>query len=213
MTQLAGGIIGRRLRRQEDRRLLTGQGCFTDDIDPPGTLHAAIARSSAAHARVVRVDTSTAKAVPGVVGAIVASDLHEMGVGALPVSWVHPGQRGTTNPLLARDKVYYVGQPIAAVLAENAYLAEDAAEQVRVDYELLPAVMDAEAALARAAPILHEDWGTNELVEAVVEGGAVDEAFARAEVTLSRRYRIQRQAGSSLGWLSPAAFPVATSSS
>ena len=198
MTQLAGGIIGRRFQRHEDRRLLTGQACFTDDLDPRRTLHAAIIRSSAAHARLVRVDTSAAKTMPGVAGAIVASDLDEMGVGALPVTWVHPGQRGTTNPLLAWDKVYYVGQPIAVVLAENAYLAEDAAERVRVDYELLPAVMDAEAALARDAPILHEDWGTNELVEVVVEGGAVDEAFARADVTLSRRYRIPRQAGSPL---------------
>jgi len=198
MTQPAGGIIGRRFHRQEDRRLLTGQGCFTDDLNPPDVMHAAIVRSSAAHARLLHVDTSAARAMPGVAETMVAAGLDEIGVGALPVAWVHPGQRGTTTPLLAREKVYYVGQPIAVVLAENAYLAEDAAERVRVDYKLLPTVTDAEMALAPDAPLLHEEWGTNELVGAIVEGGAVDEAFARADVTLSRRYRIQRQAGTPL---------------
>jgi carbon-monoxide dehydrogenase large subunit len=191
-------MIGRSIRRREDRRLLTGDGRFTDDLDPPGVLHAAMVRSSAAHARLVGVETSEAVAMRGVAGVLLASDLDESGVGELPVTWVHPGQRGTTIPLLASDKAYYVGQPIAVVLADNAYIAEDASERVRVAYKHLPTVMDADAALAPDAPILHEDWGTNELVTAVVEGGDVDAAFAGADVILSRRYRIQRQAGAPL---------------
>src|SRR5262245_38946605 len=121
-------MIGRRIRRREDGRLLTGYGRFTDDLDLPGLLHAAIVRSSAAHARLVGIDTSEAVAMRGVAGVLLASDLDASGVGELPVTWVHPGQRGTTVPLLASDKAYYVGQPIAVVLAENTYIAEDASE-------------------------------------------------------------------------------------
>lgn len=198
MTKPAKSVVGRRCRRREDRRLITGRASFTDDFDPLGALHVSVVRSTVAHARIVRLDVSAALALPGVVAAIAASDLDRLGVGELPVSWVHPGQRGLSSPLLAREKVLYVGQPIVIVLAEDEYVAEDAAGRVAVEYEPLPVVVDVEAALAEGAPILHEDWGVNELVEAVVEGGDISEAFASAAVLLARRYRVQRQAGSPL---------------
>lgn len=191
-------VVGARHRRREDRRLLTGHASFTDDFDPPHALHAAFVRSDVAHARIVAVDPSASLAMDGVVAVLGAGDLGRLGVGELPVSWIHPGQRGLTSPLLARGKVLYVGQPVAIVLAESQYLAEDAVERVDVRYDPLPVVMDPEAALSEGTPLLHEEWDTNEVVEAIVGGGDVEQAFASAPVALRRRYRVQRQSGSPL---------------
>jgi carbon-monoxide dehydrogenase large subunit len=187
-------VLGRRTRRLEDTRLITGRGRYTDDIHIPGMLHAALVRSPVAHGLLRGIDAGAARALEGVSGVLTASDLAALGVGKLHVNWVHPGQRNASNPVLAIDRVYYVGHPVAIVVAESRYVAEDAAELVMLEIDELPAVVNAEDALAASAPLLYPDWGTNAVVETVLEGGEVEACFAAAPVRLPGRFRIQRQA-------------------
>jgi carbon-monoxide dehydrogenase large subunit len=186
--------LGRRTRRLEDTRLITGRGRYTDDIHIPGLLHTALSRSPVAHGLLRGIDASAALALRGVHCVLTAADLAALGAGELRVNWVHPGQRITSNPVLATDRVYYVGHPVAIVVADSRYVAEDAAELIVLDIDELPAVVSAEAALEPDAPLLYPDWGTNVVVEAVVEGGDVEACFSAAPVHLSGRFRIQRQA-------------------
>ena len=160
----------------------------------PGMLHAALVRSPVAHGLLRGIDAGAALALKGVRGVLTAADLAALGVGELPVNWVHPGLRNPSNPVLAVDRVYYVGHPVAIVVAESRYLAEDAAELIVLDIDELPAVVNAESALEADAPLLYPDWGTNVVVETVLEGGEVEACFAAAPVRLSGRFRIQRQA-------------------
>jgi aerobic carbon-monoxide dehydrogenase large subunit len=185
--------LGSRARRLEDPRLIAGLGRFTDDIEPGEALHAFFVRSPVANGLLRGVDARAAITLPGVHGVLAAADLAALGVGELAVNWIHAGQRNTSNPVLATDRVYYVGQPVAVVVAESRYLAEDAADLVELEIEELAAVSDAEAALEEGAPILHPDWGSNVLVEAVVEGGDVEACFGSAPVVVQGRFRIQRQ--------------------
>jgi aerobic carbon-monoxide dehydrogenase large subunit len=186
--------MGRRTRRLEDTRLITGRGRYTDDIHIPAMLHAALVRSPVAHGLLRGIDVGAALALDGVHCVLTAADLAALGVGELRVNWVHPGQRNSSNPVLATDRVHYVGHPVAIVVAESRYVAEDAAELVVLDIEELPAVVNAESALEADAPLLYPDWGTNVVVETVLEGGEVETCFAAAPVRLSGRFRIQRQA-------------------
>ena len=148
--------IGRSVPRVEDGRLLTGRGTFIDDHPPVANLcHAAIVRSPHAHARILGYDLTAALAMEGVVGAITGADVAKackpFGVGVTAPVHYYP---------TAIDKVRFVGEPVAVVVARDRYLAEDAAEMVEVDYEPLPAVVDPEKALEPDAPILHEKVGT-----------------------------------------------------
>jgi aerobic carbon-monoxide dehydrogenase large subunit len=190
-----GQVIGRRIQRLEDPRLLTGQAPFVADINLPGMLHAAIVRSPAPHGYLRAIDATEALSSPGVHAVLTAQDLGELGVGEMPVHWLRPGQRNVSNPILATDKVYYVGQPVAVVVAEDPYAAEDAAELVSLDIDPLPAMVNAEEALQPGATILHEEWETNLLAEHVASGGDVDRQFEDAEVVIAERFQIQRQAG------------------
>jgi len=148
-------VIGRSPRRKEDERLITGRGRFIDDIAPPGLLHLTLVRSTHGRARLAGIDASAARARPGV-AVFLADDLPELS-DPLPAS-----RADRTNPYvrldtprpqrpLARGEVRYVGEPIAAVVADDPYLAADAAELVRVEYDPLPAVVDAEAAMNPSA--------------------------------------------------------------
>jgi carbon-monoxide dehydrogenase large subunit len=148
--------IGESVRRVEDARLLRGAGCFVSDIDRPGQLHAVFVRSPLAHARLSAVDVQAARALPGVAAVLTDRDVPP---GPLPaflwdrpppklVEAVRPEVRPGNQPLLAGDRVRYVGQAIALVLAESRYVAEDAAELVSIDYEPLPTVASVEEALA-----------------------------------------------------------------
>ncbi|MBN6189029.1 molybdopterin-dependent oxidoreductase [Aneurinibacillus sp. BA2021] len=185
-------VIGTRLKRKEDPRLLTGNGNFIDDIKLPGMLYASILRSSHAHARIARIDSSQAVAHPGVVAVYTGKDLAGK-MKSIPTSWYIPGSNlkaKDRNPL-AVDKVLYVGEGVAMVIAEDRYTAHDALELVKVEYEELAPVTNQEKALAEGAPLVHEDVENNMAFH--WKAGAVpDEIFANAEVIVRERYYEQR---------------------
>ncbi len=177
-------MIGRSLRRLEDRRFLIGQGRYVDDIDVPGQLHGVVLRSPHGHAMIEGIDAAAARAMPGVHGVFTAADLDADGIGALPciarVATVAP-IIVPPRPALARDRVRHVGDPVAFVVADTADQARDAAEQVDVAYRPLPAVVDAVEALAAQAPLLWDEAPGN--LSYRFERGdkpAVDAAFAAA---------------------------------
>jgi len=162
-TAPAGRWIGQPVRRVEDRYLLTGRGRFVGDLEPPGTLHLALVRSYVASAAIEAIDASAAVSLPGVAAVITAAEL--AGVAPLRGVLARPEFVATDMPILAADRVRHVGEPIAAVLAESAYLAEDAAELVEVSYGELPAVVSAGEALAPGAAAVHEAAPGNVLVD------------------------------------------------
>ena len=191
------GAIGRSVLRLEDRPLLTGAGCYVDDLGLPGTVHAAVLRSPHAHAAIAAVDTASARAHPGVVDVITAADLPE----ALRIPMrTHqgPGMERFLQPPLARDKVRYSGEPVAVVVADSRYRAEDAAALIDVAYEPLPAVVSPERAADGEPALLFEDAATNVAAVAEVAYGSVDEAFEQAEVVVEARIACQRHTGAPL---------------
>ncbi|MDP6549650.1 MAG: xanthine dehydrogenase family protein molybdopterin-binding subunit [Dehalococcoidia bacterium] len=184
---------GRSLKRFEDPRLLRGLGSFVDDIKLPGMLHASVVRSPHAHARILSVDTSAAGGMPGVV-AVLTGDGLAGAVGDLAAR-PSPDLAGVNmpgHPALARDKVCYVGQPVAVVVAEDLYFARDAVDAVRVSYQPLPPVMDpAEAAGSGSTPI-HQDLGSNVVMRYHTGRGDVSASFARASRIVRGSYDVPR---------------------
>src|SRR5438552_17169893 len=153
------------VRRREDPRLITGAGQFVDDLRVPGCLHAAMLRSPHAHARVNAIDVSAAKKAPGVVGVFTGADLGPANA-PLPIYAPHPALPVPCRMRpLASDVVRFVGEPVVAVVADDPYRAHDALDLIAVTYEPLPAVVDVEAALAPAAPVLHDEVGGNVVAE------------------------------------------------
>src|SRR5678815_2064941 len=148
-------LVGKAIRRREDPRFITGRGTFTDDVKLPGTHHAVFVRSSLAHARIVNIDASRAMAHSGVRAVFTGKDLADGGVNPIPVGWLLPGLKTPDFRAIAVDRVHHVGEAVAVVVAETAALARDAAELVHVDYEELPVVVDAVAALRPGAPQVH----------------------------------------------------------
>ncbi|MFE1599459.1 xanthine dehydrogenase family protein molybdopterin-binding subunit [Methylobacterium sp. ID0610] len=183
--------VGARVRRVEDPRLLTGQGSYTDDRVVPHALHVAFRRSDRAHARIRAIDTQAAAMMPGVAAVVTAADLGDLD----PVRAVSRMQDYHATALypLAKDKVRYVGEPVVAVLAESRYLAEDALEQVEIDYEELGTVIDPLAAARDDAPLLHEEAGTNVLVRRSFGRGDVDAAMAAAPIRVGGCFRMHRK--------------------
>ena len=207
MTMSATGEtrwIGRSLKRREDARLLTGRGEFLADVRVPDCLHLCFVRSSHAHARIRDIRLEAALAMPGVVGAITGAALAtEMQGQRIPVLIPAFAARYRQYWPLAVDEVYWHGEPLAAVLAEDKYVAEDAAAAVEVDYEALPVITDAEAALRDGAPRVYDDWDDNEIFATSCTGGfeaegiakndaEVEELFATADIVLRQRFRTQR---------------------
>jgi carbon-monoxide dehydrogenase large subunit len=183
--------LGQPLRRKEDAHLITGQTRWTDNIQLPGLLHAAYLRSPIAHARIT-VDTSAAKSYPGVVAVYSAADFGAE-QGFMADAWTcHPEMKKPLNPPLATDEVRYVGEPIAVVIADSRYAANDALEAIAVDYDALPAVTDLEAATAAGSPLVHEALGTNQCYHLVTPGEGYEAAKAKADVVIKRRFRQQR---------------------
>jgi aerobic carbon-monoxide dehydrogenase large subunit len=193
------GFVGRSLKRKEDPRLITGRGTYTDDLVLPGMLYAAIVRSPEAHARITSIDTSAARELPGVEGVFTGEDLGD-GVAPTPMVWVPPGVdvHVPDHYPLARGKVGYVGQAVAVVVGNDKYAVVDAAEQVLVDYEPLPVVVDPEQALEDGAPIIHEEFGTNKVFEWSLAGGDMDAAFRDADVVVEKRIVNHRTAGAAI---------------
>jgi 2-furoyl-CoA dehydrogenase large subunit len=174
--------------RVEDPALLCGRGKFLDDLDPlPGTLTAAIVRSPHAHARIRDVDLTKARAHPGVAAVIGPVEVTEA-LNPFPLSLKTPMPYYPT----ATDKARFVGEPVAVVVAGDRYLAEDAAELVRVDYEPLPAVVDTRAALAPEAPRLHDGADDNIATDRTFHFGPVAERFANADRVVRREYEFPR---------------------
>ena len=177
--------IGRSLPRDEDRRLLTGRGEFTDDIALADCAHLVLVRSSHAHARIVRIGIDAARQMPGVLEVLDAKSWKTYDVGIdLPVEWEvgFPDGRPMNvapRPIFTEDKVCHVGVPVAAVVAETRAQAEDAAELIVVDYEPLPVVTDVHAALSPEGPVIHESIGTNKVLEVRLgDRAAVEQALA-----------------------------------
>lgn len=180
---------GRRVRRVEDPKLVQGLGAFVDDLAPEGTLHVAVVRSPHAHARVAGVDTSRARGAPGVVAVVTGADV---GLPAVPAEGLR-GARLARHPVLARDVVRYVGEPVAAVVAASRAQAEDAAALVDVTYEPLEAVTDPQEAL-RDVVLVHPDLGTNVAYRRHVRAGDPESAFAQAHRVVRVTIRQQRVA-------------------
>jgi carbon-monoxide dehydrogenase large subunit len=184
---------GQSVKRLEDHRLLTGQNAYVDDLKLPGMLHALVLRSPHAHATIRSIDTTAASSLTGVVSVVTALDLAEA-VRNVPTRGNTDADdlRPPEHPVLAGDKVCYVGQPVAIVVAEDQYVARDALELIQVDYELLPSVVDPLGALAADAPIVHQALGTNLVLQTVNAGGDLDEAFALADHIVRQRFQVQR---------------------
>ena len=196
--------LGYPMERKEDFRLTTGGGRYIADLGVPGTLHLAFVRSAHAHARLLSIDVSKARAVPGVVAVVTGEDIKDE-IRPLPLPVVLPAfpARYPTFWPLAIDKVKFHGEPVAAIVARDAYVAEDAAELVEIEYEPLPAVVDAEAALGNDTPLVHEDWDDNVMFAGTLTGGDDPEDQARnaaevqklideADVVVRRRFRVHR---------------------
>jgi carbon-monoxide dehydrogenase large subunit len=209
MDPVAAGGIGQPVRRKEDERLVTGTGRYTSDVHLPGQLHAVIVRSPHAHARVKAVDAAAAKAVPGVVAVLTGAELSADRVGSIPSTAYIAGlvdvpltnrdgsdRRVTPIPLIAADKARFVGDPVAAVIAETLNAALDGAELVSVDYEVLPAVTDTRAAAERGAPVVWEDRPTNICIDAEFgDRAATEAAFAKADHVVTFSTTVNRVTG------------------
>src|SRR5207245_5661100 len=177
------GRIGESIKRKEDGRFIRGKGNYLDDIELPGMLHMAILRSPHAHARVKSVDTAAASAMPGVI-AVVTGEL----MAQHKLAWM-PTLSYDTQAVLATDKVRFQGQEVAAVVAEDAYIAKDALELIEVDYEPLQAVTTPQQALAEGAPVIRNDkeGQTDNHIYSWEAGDkeATDAAFAQADKVVS----------------------------
>lgn len=191
-----GGILGTRTLRREDPALLTGEAKYTNDLHLPGALHLAVLRSPHAHARIRRIDTAAAKAMPGVVAVYTGAELASEWAAPMPCAWaVTADMKNPAHYPLAIDKVCYVGDGVVAVLATSETVSRDALEAIEVDYDVLPAVVDLEDALGDKV-VIHDSLGTNAsytwnlLVES--EAGAVQRAFDTATYSVKERYVQQR---------------------
>lgn len=191
MAALSPKLVGASVRRTEDLRLLTGQGSYVDDYRPPGLLHAAFVRSPYAHARIAQLDVSAALRLDGVIAVVTGQEL------AREIKPVRAGStmadyKETGFPPLAVDKVRFVGEAVAVVVADSRYSAEDAVEQIRVEYDPLEALSDVEQALTQTAVVLHEEAGSNVLLSRQFTAGDVDAAMDSAPVRVRERFRFHR---------------------
>ena len=186
--------IGAPVRRGEDIRFLTGRATFIDDVKLPGMLHAAVLRSPHAHARILAVEAADALKLPGVACVLTFADL-PAGVKPIPLRmYALEGLDRFLQYPLARNKVAYVGEPVALAVAADRYAAEDAVDAVRVEYEPLEAVADVDAAL-RGEVVVHEEQGSNVAGGHDIEIGDVERAFREAEYTRKEVLRVHRHTG------------------
>jgi len=184
-------IIGARIKRTEDPRLLTGLGAFADDRQVARALHVAFRRSDQSHARIRAIDCAAARAAPGVVAVFTAEDLTD--VKPLIAASRMANYYATPILPLARGKVRYVGEPVVGVVADSRYQAEDALELVVIDYAPLPLVIDPEVAARAGTPLLHEEAGTNVLVSREFKRGDPDAEIAAAPMCVGGRFRMHRK--------------------
>lgn len=193
-TAPAESMFGKALKRREDPKLITGTGSFLDDVQLVNLAHVAILRSPHAHARITAIDTTAAAAVPGVVGVFTGADF--LDINPLPCAWQAAGVQNNVNTprVLAVDEVHFVGDPIAAVVAETSEIAADALDLIEVQYDVLPAVVDAVAAVQPGAPQIHENAPENVVLDWTCGQSADDTsaAIANAPIRLSQHIVNQR---------------------
>ncbi len=195
-------LVGQRVKRREDPRLIQGRGTYVDDIKIVGMQHVAFKRSDLAHGRILSVDTRAAEAMPGVEAVLTGAQVAEF-VGPMPIGTPFPSP---IHRAVAVDTVRYVGEPVAVVVASNRYLARDAADAIAVEYEPLAAAVDVELSMTGQPVQIHADFENN-LAVALVPGGtgvsadlrtvddsAIEKAFADADVVVSQRMHNQRLA-------------------
>ncbi len=195
--------IGKRVQRNEDPRLLTGQALFVDDVAIPGMLHAAFLRSDYAHARLKSIDVSAARERPGVVAVYTAEDMGEDWKPGPPLVSPPPTVKDVlfhsrTQVPLVKDKVRYAGEPIAVVIAESRYIAEDAVEDILVDLEPLEAVGDLEKALQPESALVHDDLESNLAAQMVQVKGDYGKIRAEADLIIKKRIVIDRGAAAAM---------------
>jgi carbon-monoxide dehydrogenase large subunit len=205
-------VLGARIKRVEDPRFITGKGRYLDDIALPGMAHLAILRSPYAHANIRSIDVTKAKRAPGVIAVFTGADIP---YNPLPMAWPAGGASGLQNNVstprvLATDAVKWTGEGVAAVVAETPAQATDALELIDVDWEPLPAVVDAEKATQRGAPQLHENAPNNVVFDWMVgDKAGTDAAFAKPEVYIKQRLVNQRlipnpmETRGDIGWYNP----------
>ena len=193
-----GAPFGARLPRKEDARLLTGRGRYLADVRLPDMVQLAFVRSTVAHGRIRSIDASAALEVDGVLAVAVGTDPDFADLGLVATSAL-PSHVETPQPALARHKVRYQGEAVAAVVATNRYVAEDGAELVDVEYEEYPAHVDPVAAYRAEGHAVHDHAPDNVLVSRIFEAGEVERALAGADLVIERTYDCNRHAGGAAG--------------
>src|SRR5438876_6883340 len=185
--------VGQAMKRKEDPRLVSGTSSYVDDISMPGMLHMAITRSIHAHARIKRIDISKAQRLPGV-HAVITGEEVAANCGPVPSAGEIPNMKRPQRYLLAVSKVRFVGEPIAAVVAADKYIARDAADFIEIEYEPLPAVVNPEKAMQPGSPRLYDEFSDNVSYNFGFESGNTEEAFKSANVVVKERFINQRLA-------------------
>jgi len=185
--------VGARIKRREDPSLIRGLGQYVDDVKLPEMLHVAILRSPHAHARIKSIDTAAADQHPGVVAVVTGATLRDQ-IGTLPTTADNPTLRIPKHFVLGVDKVCYVGEGVAAVVAESRYTARDAIDLIQVEYDPLPAVTDPEKALAPDSPVIHSEWPDNLAFHWEQTQGEVEKAFKQADKVVKQKLVHQRLA-------------------
>ncbi|RUA20062.1 MAG: xanthine dehydrogenase family protein molybdopterin-binding subunit [Chloroflexi bacterium] len=180
-------VIGTSVKRREDRRLITGAGKYTADVQLNNMLFMAVLRSPHPSARILNLDLNISRAAPGVVAVLGGKDINSKCQGEFPLSGVQPHMKAKSRFPMAEEVVRYEGEPVAVVLADNAYSAIDALELIAVDFDILPAVVDVEAALEDESPLVHEELGTNLCVHSAKSAGDPNRAFKDAHGVVSLR--------------------------
>ncbi len=186
-------LVGAKVKRREDPLLMRGLGEYVDDVKLAGTLHGAILRSLHAHARIKNIEISAVRQLAGVVAVFTGAELKDQ-IGTIPTTADNPTLRIPKHHVLAVDKVCYVGEGVAVVVAEDRYIARDALDLIEVDYEPLPVVSDAEKALTAGAPVIHSPWPDNLAFSWQQEQGDVTAAFKQADKIIQQRLVHQRLA-------------------
>src|SRR4051812_37518575 len=203
-TPVLPKLVGQRVKRREDPRLIQGRGTYVDDIALVGMLHLAFKRSDVAHGRIRSIDTTAAKAMDGVEAVFTGAEIAEF-LAPMPIGTPFPSP---DHRAVAVDTVRYGGEPVAVVVAADRYLARDAADAIVVTYDTLPAVVDPELAMTGKPTVIHPAFPNNLAVALVpsgtgvtpagVDDSAIDAAFAQAEVVISQRMLNQRLAPSAM---------------
>lgn len=195
--RVRNGYVGASLKRKEDPRLLAGEGCYVGDIRLPNMAYAAVVRSTHAHARLRGCDVQAAAAVPGVLRIFTAADFGsppQLSPELVP----HPELRACPPPVIASDRVRYVGEPVALVVAEDAYAALDGKELVQVAYEPLPVIVDSRSAIEPSSPCLHDGLGDNVAARVSRRCAEPERAFDDADLVVAEQFSLSRGTAQSM---------------